>query len=510
MQDGAAELTAGTEVAADGGWAERLGRLGLLGGIAGTAWLFLLHLRLILSPAPQEMREGGELVITQFLLQGRNPYALAELPAGTDVYGILYNLLVTPFAVLFGNSLAVHRTVSGAAILAACFLVQRMLRQRGTEPGLAIAGALLFYLASIYFVAPLARPDGLALLLSVASIAVLYREELSFGRFGLGLALAVAALFTKLYLAYPPFVLAAYWFLFRARRRGLALGAAALVVAVLALAAVTLLLPAYLNVVVLANAESAVYEPDHLLRQTRDWALYQLPLLVALAVLALRSGGRVRLDLFGFTALANGAVFLFWLGGHSGAHMTYLLQLVSPALILALWPHLPWAGWGRTAVLAALPLALAFNLHWFPRSFAAFSQAEETYRGLERSVAQHGNVLGGTEAAVALLRAGQKVLDTGQSEYFGAAVGQRVLPLLVPPMLLQQRWDAMRTEIQDGIEGRRYDLVVRSRRRGGVVPAELLAHHYRTDGTIEVSFPWASQRWPLDLWVPRATEEEAR
>lgn len=510
MQDGAAELTTVVEdrLAASAAWAERLGRLGLLSGLGGSAWLFLLHLRMILSPAPQEMREGGELVITGLLMQGRNPYAVAELPAGTDVYGILYNALVTPFALAFGNTLSVHRVVSASALVAACFLMHRMLRRRGTEPSLALAGSLVFYLASIYFVAPLARPDGVALLLSVAAMAVLHRDDIGTSRFLLGLALAIGALFTKLYLAYPPFVLAAYVFLSRSRRRGLALGGAAATAALLALAAATLLFPAYLNVVVLANAESAVYEPDHLLRQTRDWALYQLPLFVALVALAWRN--RLRFDVFGFTVLANGAVFVAWLGGHSGAHMTYLLQLVSPALILALWPVLPWSGWSRAGVLLSLPLTLALNLHWFPQSFAEFDEGEAKYREIERAVAQHEAVLGGTEAAVALLRAGQMVFDTGQSEYFGAAVGQRTLPLLVPPAVLQERWDGMRAQIQGGIDDRGYDLVIRSRRRGGVVPVEPLARHYRTVGSLEAYFPWASQRWPLDLWAPRTATEEAR
>ena len=111
---------------------------------------------------------------------------------------------------------------------------------------------------------------------------------------------------------------------------------------------------------------------------------------------------------------------------------------------------------------------------------------------------------------MALLRSGQTVLDTGQSEYFGAAIGQHALPLLMPPAVLQERWDAMRAQIQTGIEDRRYDLVVRSRRRGGVVPAELLARHYLAAGSLEVDFPWASQRWPLDLWRPRPATEEVR
>src|SRR6185436_9161587 len=73
-------------------------------GIAAlmSGWLVLLHLRMIISPAPQEMREGGIIWITSLLLAGRNPYAVSELPASTNAYGILYHLVVLPFARLFG------------------------------------------------------------------------------------------------------------------------------------------------------------------------------------------------------------------------------------------------------------------------------------------------------------------------------------------------------------------------------------------------------------------------
>src|SRR5262245_27573912 len=66
-------------------------------GVFG-AWLFLMHLRMIVSPAPQEMREGAVVWITRLLLEGRNPYDVAELPASTNVYGIFYHLAVLPIA----------------------------------------------------------------------------------------------------------------------------------------------------------------------------------------------------------------------------------------------------------------------------------------------------------------------------------------------------------------------------------------------------------------------------
>ena len=177
-------------------------------------WLAVLHLRMVISPAPQEMREGAILWITRLLLEGRNPYALSELPASTNAYGIAYHLVVLPFARFFGNGYTVHRAISAAAIAGSCALMYRLLRRAGTDRVLTSAGVMLFYASSLYFVAPLARPDGLGVLFSMASITWLFVDDLTPRRFLIGLAFAVLALLTKVYLAFPPFVMALYVFLF--------------------------------------------------------------------------------------------------------------------------------------------------------------------------------------------------------------------------------------------------------------------------------------------------------
>src|SRR5215510_642204 len=63
-------------------------------GIAAVmcGWLVVLHLRMIVSPAPQEMREGAIIWITRLVLEGRNPYAVSELPASSYAYGIIYRV----------------------------------------------------------------------------------------------------------------------------------------------------------------------------------------------------------------------------------------------------------------------------------------------------------------------------------------------------------------------------------------------------------------------------------
>src|SRR5262245_15371318 len=110
-------------------WSRRLTSLSVTMATLAVEWLFLMHLRMIVSPAPQAMREGGVVWFTRLLLEGRNPYSLAELPEGANVYGIFYNLVVYPFARLFGNGFAVHRLVSALAIFGACALMYRLLRR---------------------------------------------------------------------------------------------------------------------------------------------------------------------------------------------------------------------------------------------------------------------------------------------------------------------------------------------------------------------------------------------
>ena len=111
-------------------------------GIAALmcGWLVVLHLRMIRLARAAGNARGRIVWITRLLLEGRNPYALSELPASTNVYGIVYHLVVLPLARVFGNSFTVHRAVSVVAIAGACALLYRLLRREGTRSLLARSG----------------------------------------------------------------------------------------------------------------------------------------------------------------------------------------------------------------------------------------------------------------------------------------------------------------------------------------------------------------------------------
>lgn len=485
-----------------------------IAGVIGL-WLLAMHARMVLSPAPQEMREGAVVWITRLLLEGRNPYALDELPAATNVYGMLYHLTVLPLAFAFGNGFPIHRAVSAAAIAGACALMHRLLRREGSDPVLAWTGTILFYVSCVYFTGPLARPDGLAVLLSMASLVVVTERRVTPVAFGAGLALALLALVTKISLAFPPFIVAAHLFLFRdgERRRGLAFGVASTAAAIALLAAMNRLYPAYVTLTFAANAQSGFSDATHLRRQTLDWLLFSLPLTLAtaLAVAQWTSGPSVRRTagresagpaVFAFGAAANALVFFVWLGWHPGAHMTYLFQLVTPLLMPAVLPPLSRVAWPRALVTAALPVALVLSAPYFTWTFERFNAAEATFARLGRIIAAHASVLGSTEVAGLLAVGGRPVLDSGQSEYFGEAIGRRTLPGTVPGDALRHRWESMFASMERSLERGGFDLVVRSR-RAGLIPLRVVTTHYQRVETVPITFAWCGQTWLLDLWSPQ-------
>ena len=478
-------------------------------------WLFLVHIRMIVSPAPQEMREGAVVWITRLLLEGRNPYDLAELPASANVYGIFYHLVVLPLALIFGNGFTVHRTVSALSILGACLLLYRLLRRERVDPVFASSGVLLFYASSLYFVAPLARPDSLGVLLSLASMTLVFRDRVTPGAFLIGLCFGLMALATKVYLAYPPFVMAAYVFVFVSRPRGVAYGLTSVAAAVSLLFVLSRFYPAYVSLSVVGNAQTGYGDADHLWRQTWDWLVFSLPLTLGLIFLAVQGvagvrsfrGWRTAPNVFAFASAANAGVFFYVLGRHPGAHMTYLFQLVTPVLILAVWPHIGRSAWPRAVVAAALPLAFVLNAHYFPLTFARFAAAERGFARVSRLVEGEEHVLGSTEVAGLLALAGRPVFDSGQSAYFRETALELPVPGLVPASVLRARWDEFVAAMERDISGARFGLIIRSRRHG-LIPLDLVTRYCRRTGTIDLDFAWAKQRWPVDLWAPRGQPEQ--
>ena len=63
------------------------------------------HINLISHPFPLDYNEEFHLVITSTIAQGENPFSLQSQPSKMSVYPVLYNILVAPLSLVFGNTI---------------------------------------------------------------------------------------------------------------------------------------------------------------------------------------------------------------------------------------------------------------------------------------------------------------------------------------------------------------------------------------------------------------------
>lgn len=193
--------------------------------------LLLSHYKIIVNPFQNEFREGAILLSTKALFAGINPYDLENQPQYTNVYGIFYNLIVYPFAKIFGLNLPVHRVVTAFFIGSSCIgLFALMYKKMQISLLLCLSASTILYAQLIYLVSPLARPDSLGLFLFLCGLYIPYRYSFSRPSLILSIALGILGLLTKPYffLLIPYIFL--YLFIFKSKLKGIKYGSLSLIV----------------------------------------------------------------------------------------------------------------------------------------------------------------------------------------------------------------------------------------------------------------------------------------
>lgn len=457
--------------------------------LAAIAWLVMLWGRMVVSPAPQEMREGAIILTTLALLDGRNPYAPEIAALSGNLYGILYPLLVLPAALVFGPGLATHRAVNGLFLLCASALVFRAARRSGAPPLPALIAALLCLCGWLYWVGPTVRPDGVGLAAMLGALVIAAPDPGAPRRFAAALALSLLGFATKIYFLGGAFIIVAHVFLFVGWRRSLAFGLAAIAATAAWSLLLALAMPAWGAQVLGANVGATHYDVGHLLRQGWDWALFSLPLLAALAAAAIaapRSLRRGEAGFWSFAALCGLAVLLAALGGHSGAHMTYFFHLLTPPLAIAVAAASGAAPAAGRALILALPVAVVLNAHWFTLDPARFDAAEARFSLAAAALGAARAPLVTTEFAALAALAGHAPIETGHSEYMVDAAGAA----------------ALRRRIAEDLAARRFDMAIVNRNNGGLVHArDVEAAGYRRVMALPVDLVWAAQAWEANIWL---------
>lgn len=477
---------------------------------------------------------------TGALLEGKNPYALANQPEYTNVYGIFYHWVVWPWAQLFGNTLPVHRAVTGVFIVLSCGLMLQLLRRLRVPLLLGGGTTLVFYAHLIFYVTPLARPDALGVFLLLLTVLIPFNHSYSRRSLLWALLCGILALLTKPYFMFGLVIVIAYVILCRSKALGLGYGILSLLAVGLTLAGMNAMFETYINNTFLVNINAVKHGADFADRQLLTYAtvnagwvaLFGISGLAAVGRWALQAGHRPpskwrltdwrapllpwKVDFFLFGLLSSIFFFSYSLGQHRGNWLVYIHHLISPFLLIltaVLARDLYRRGLVLKTLVAGLMAVTLLNLaspEFLPDRPQYYVQA---WQSIQNLTGRYDSIFSSSSVTPVLIAQGKRIYDSGQSEYFikGAqprSAGDSGLMQLLPvdPKIIARN-NAFLAGIEEDVRAQRYQLVILAHDMSRILDVDFLAQYYEPAGELLAPtrpIPLLQARnWRLDLWKPK-------
>ena len=482
--------------------------------------LFVYHLQLIREPLPLDVFEPAVHIMTGVIAAGGNPYSFEYLPVYAYIYPPLYNLLAAPFTLLFDNSVLLHRSLSAICIIACCCLLYRALKTLALESGYALAGAGLLYAALLHYNTPIASGNALGQLLFMTCILWPMIKDFSPGSLRISAIAGVLAFFCKQYFLLGPAITGLYLLLTAPWRLSLRYAVQVALLLSLSLSVTVWLAPYYLDTTLFAVRAAAALASDeaHLFRQLRAFAeIYAALLLVLLAAtVALCSGYRPsrKLVLPGLALLCASAAVIISLGHNSGNYLTYLLQLMSPFLIVTTLGLL--ASYRRRSIVLAPALVFSFWTSWqlLP---AHKSPDHSNWLELGHIISQHDAILADGTLAHLILEQGKTLYQGPLTRWFHVA---RFKPAQLlrrdPERQVAGITDAYIRRLNQSIADKAFDLVLLRPKQWDMIGAQgwpfaprkgeatFKANYYLAD-TLVLPYPQrpGGGKRTIEIWKPR-------
>ena len=445
------------------------------------------HAQIIFSSVPLDLYEGQMPLITGIIADGNNPYTRPFQPQAMSVYPPLYNIVVVPLSVIFGNTLLLHRLVSAFFIAVSCVLCGLAAIRNSGSSVYGIAASVCLYAALLFYSTPIASTNALGMALFLATVLIPWFCHFSDRSLALAMLCGLLAFYTKQYFVVGVPMVCLYVFLFQSRLRALVAGIFWAFILLLSLLIVHRSGPYFLDNTIFSTAISAsrLSSWAPLLLQLKQYvntywgllAIMALAILPALKMKGVRgifssadshlklndsrfssSSTNWRPDYFWFCFFWGTAAIVAALGRNPGNYMTYLFQLMSPFLLIA--------GFGSVAKLQgrprlAAPLVLAVFFQAYTILPKDFSTNLENWRSIDELIAGHDEILASQMLLINLIRHEKKVYQDGHTFYFPLAQGK---PKWFVKEHSEQRveslWEQYLTMLYEKVRNKEFDLVI--------------------------------------------------
>jgi hypothetical protein len=510
------------------GWITTTLRFVFLGGLFVVgAWFVYFAGVTLFSRFPLEYREGAPLVLTQLLLDGRNPFSLENQPLGMNNYGIVYNLAALPLAAVFGNTLLIHRVITLAFILLCFVLVFWTAFISSNNVGAAIACGELVVIALAARAGLGAFPSSMGAFFFLTAVLLPFNR--SFDRRGLVLSalLCLLAFYTKPYFVLAFGIVASYVFLFVSKNRALFYGLLFVIAFCLSFLLVKFIFPLYFFDTVVSNlAQASRAQPVFLYDQLNELVVEFYPGMISGLIIAwvgmrgwpfknplarfnFRSLDRPvvskRLDYFAYCFFCSTLAFIFILGTQPGNFMSYAYQLMLPPFFLWLFQELkPQSRLG----LILLPVLL-FNLASFcltglnPSLLTQSDKSRKAWARLYQLAGNSSHILNSPILVPEMMRLGTWPVDSGHTEYYFRLGGRPENALLGPGYdIIESDGQRYLDSIRAAVVNQQFDRIIVTDQHDYFYDYELISQYYQQITTFSLDMPQANQNWHVVVWVP--------
>lgn len=492
-------------------------------GIVAILLLFI-HIRLIVYPYQMEYREGAIVLTTQAFLHGINPWALENNPIYINVYGFVYNFMILPFTLIFGNKVWIYRLLSFLAIQGQIALVMKVMRKKGIEWLWVVIAGLFIWLGQIYYTTPLARPDAVGQFFFLLTLFLPWLSNFSPRSLVFSAIFGLLGFYTKPYYILGILLISAYVFLFYSKKNALLYAMGSLIVFILSALLINRVFEAYFLNVIFSHVADTNSIFSYMVKQTikfgRDyWALL---IFCAVAILVYFLGRNdewkiprlslfplqnpfitIKMDFCLFIILISAGLIYFSLGRHNGTIQAYYYQLLTPFLVVLVFGYLQ----NNSILRGSAIVLISINLltHAYENLKPDFvSYDVEPWVKMSTYLNNSPSTLNNPSTVLLLIEKGITIQNSGQTEYYFPYPAQNTF--YYPDLTeIEQIGNQYLTQREILLLSQQFNLYMSDDSYKYFYRNTDAAQKYKKIDTITISMPHVLQEWTMDIMVPSET-----
>jgi hypothetical protein len=507
-----------------------VGNIFRLGIILVAMWFVYFSIATIFMPYPIEYREGVSQVLTQLLLNGENPFSAANQPLAMTNYGILYSFVAYPFVVLFGNTLAVYRSINFIILLFIFLIISQTAYKNGSDRYIALACGLMIVIVVPSWGGYGAYPSIMGTFLFISAALIPFRFSFSIKSLWISAFLSVLAYYTKPYFVLSFGVVLSYIFLFISKRKGLLYGL------IFGLIFISFYLPVrsvfdfYFINTFWGNVANASRSFDHMRKQLIELVKEFAPVIGLMAWIVIGDFRNIQrvvfskttrfqfnirnfneplflspLNYFLFWGLCSVLAFVFVLGVHDGAYMTYAYHLMLTPLLFWFAQRADLKVYKDKIVMPLILLnVITLSFTFLNINFLSQRNSPE-WAELYSYVSDSTSILNSPVIVSAMIERNKMPVDSGQTEYYYFIRDPYPQSKLLGPeySVFQMRGEEYKESISQLIKEKHYDKLLLT--KGQYQDNEFfpdISRNYILVNEITVPMPQVNQNWTIEIWEP--------